>query len=200
MNASIDGIQVDREPYVEPYRTSLQSYVKAVAGYLRDENSDPELNCRFVVFHFPRKDERSCSTLSKITHDLIELCCSLPSRRNKNHPTGRTVAYFTFAHNHQPSFTTEVLGANGYYVFSGYDLFPKDDKFTYNTVEEFASKLRREITYMKPVLGETGKFTLALPFGASCHEYEEYVPMKGDGCGPACEGGSLPTCRPTTMT
>ena len=35
--------------------------------------------------------------------------------------------------------------------------------------------------------GKTQKFTLALPIGASCHEYEQYVPMKGNGCGGACE-------------
>jgi|EP00947_MAST-08B_sp_MAST-8B-sp1_P006531 hypothetical protein len=147
----IDGVQVDLEPYKEPYRTNLQKYVTAVAKNFYDE--DKEFGCR-----------------------------------NDNHPNGRTVAYFTFAHNHKPDFTTG-LGPNGYYVFSGYDLFPKtgDGGFMYNSPDEFADRLRTEISYIRPVIGDTGHFTLALPLGASCHEYEQYVPMKGDGCGPACE-------------
>ena len=28
---------------------------------------------------------------------------------------------------------------------------------------------------------------MAVPIAASCHEYEHYVPMHGDGCGPACQ-------------
>jgi len=108
--------------------------------------------------------------------------------RNKEHPAGRTVAYFTFAHNMKPTFT-DSLGPNGFYVFSGYDLWPKaaDGGFMYNSPSEFADRLKKEITYIKPVIGDTGHFTLALPLGASCHEYEQYVPMKGDGCGPACQ-------------
>jgi hypothetical protein len=76
----------------------------------------------------------------------------------------------------------------GYYVFSGYDLFPKkaDGGFMFNTPSEFADRLRREIKYFRKVVGTTKKFVLALPMGASCHEYEHYVPMSGVGCGPAC--------------
>lgn len=43
---------------------------------------------------------------------------------------------------------------------------------------------------MRGVLGSTGRFTLALPLAASCHEYEQYVPMRGAGCGPACAARS----------
>lgn len=71
---------------------------------------------------------------------------------------------------------------------AGYDLYPKDDKFTYNNVTEYRNKLRHEIQFFRHVLGDKGKFSLAIPISASCHEYEQYVPMKGDGCGPACTG------------
>ena len=109
--------------------------------------------------------------------------------KNAAHPEGRTVSYFTFAHDQSLEFTNDVLGANGYYVFSGYDLDPKpeDGGFMYNSPAEFEDRLRKEITYFRPVLGKTGKFTIGLPIGASCHEYEQYVPMHGKGCGPACE-------------
>mmetsp|Transcript_70102 Transcript_70102/g.169709 ORF Transcript_70102/g.169709 Transcript_70102/m.169709 type:complete len:500 (+) Transcript_70102:21-1520(+) len=109
--------------------------------------------------------------------------------RNANWPNGRSVSYFTFAHSQSMKFTTDVLGANGYYVFSGYDLYPKpeDGGFMYNNVTEFGQKLRYELNFIRPVIGSVGHFTLALPFAASCHEYEQYKPMHGDGCGPACE-------------
>ena len=147
----LDGLQVDLEPYRDPYKTSLNKYVKQVATNLRDETG--EFNCK-----------------------------------NDKHPKGRTVSYFTFAHDQSLEFTTDVLGANGYYVFSGYDLDPKpeDGGFMYNSPAEFESRLRKEVTYMRPVLGKTGHFTVGLPIGASCHEYEQYVPMHGKGCGPAC--------------
>lgn len=147
----IDGVQVDLEPYKDPYKEPLEKYITAVAKNFYDE--DEQFGCR-----------------------------------NKNHPNGRTVAYFTFAHNMKPHFT-QSLGPNGFYVFSGYDLWPKaaDGGFMYNSPFEFADRLRTELTYIKPVIGDTGHFTLALPIGASCHEYEQYVPMKGEGCGPACQ-------------
>lgn len=152
----VDGVQVDLEPYKEPYKANLEKYIAAVGKNFLDVNS--EFGCR-----------------------------------NAGHPAGRTVAYFTFAHNHKPSFTTS-LGPNGYYVFSGYDLWPKpaDGGFMYNSPAEFADNLRQEITYIRPVIGTTGHFTFALPLGASCHEYEQYVPMKGNGCGPACEALTAP--------
>ena len=78
----LDGLQVDLEPYRDPYKTSLNKYVKQVATNLRDETG--EFNCK-----------------------------------NDKHPKGRTVSYFTFAHDQSLEFTTDVLGANGYYVFSG---------------------------------------------------------------------------------
>jgi len=79
------------------------------------------------------------------------------------------------------------MGKNGYFVFSGYDLKPKNLAFEYNTVEEFGKNLLSEIPEIRRAIGKTGKFTLAVPIAASCHEYEHYVPMHGDGCGPACQ-------------
>lgn len=109
--------------------------------------------------------------------------------RTSTYPLGRTVAYFTYAHNMAPSFL-DLLGPNGYYVFSGYDLadqiFPADPTFAFNTIPTFTTRLKEEITYIRPAIGDTGKFSMAFPMAASCHEYEQYVPMKGEGCGPAC--------------
>merc|ERR1712022_75777 len=69
----------------------------------------------------------------------------------------------------------------------GYDLNPKNLAFEYNTVEEFGANLEGEIPEIKRAIKNGGKFPLALPIAASCHEYEHYVPMHGDGCGPACQ-------------
>lgn len=109
--------------------------------------------------------------------------------RNAAWPNGRGASYFTFAHSQSYHFSKEVLGANGYFVFSGYDLYPKpeDGGFMYNNVTEFGQKLRYEINYIRPAIGNDGRFAMALPFAASCHEYEQYKPMHGNGCGPACE-------------
>ena len=50
----------------------------------------------------------------------------------------------------------------------------------HNTVEEFKGKMALEMESILPAIkrndGKTQKFTLALPIGASCHEYEQYVP------------------------
>ena len=145
------GIQIDLEPYQEPWLTPLAQYIGYAAEWLRDETG--MFGCKTDKF-----------------------------------PAGRTISYFTFAHRMDYTFTTDVLGPNGYYVFSGYDLFPKpqDGGFMYNNVTQFGQKLRYEINFIRPAIGSTGKFTLALPFAASCHEYEQYVPMHGEGCGPAC--------------
>jgi len=81
------------------------------------------------------------------------------------------------------------LAPNGYFVFSGYDLNPKSLDFVYNNVSEFRTNLKDEIVHIQRVVtnAKDAKFTLALPIAASCHEYEHYVPMHGDGCGPACQ-------------
>lgn len=108
--------------------------------------------------------------------------------RNAKFPNGRATSYFTFAHSHKDDSFAKLLGDNGYFVFSAYDLRPKpeDGGFMYNNVTEFGEKMRWEINFMRPAIGTTGHFTLALPFAASCHEYEQYKPMHGNGCGPAC--------------
>merc|ERR1712188_303378 len=96
------------------------------------------------------------------------------------------------------TFLTAIFKENSYFVFSGYDLRPKSEDFEYNNVTEFGANLEWEINDgQKPgekdafnvrTATKTGaKFTLALPIAASCHEYEHYVPMHGDGCGPACQ-------------
>jgi hypothetical protein len=147
---NLGGIQVDLEPYQDPYKESLQSFVTSLATNMRDE--DGANNCR-----------------------------------NSQHPAGRTTSYFTFAHRMAETFYNESLGDNGIYVFSGYDLKPKNIAFEYNNVSEFGTNLEEEITHIPKAIGPNGKFTLALPIAASCHEYEQYVPMKGAGCGPACQ-------------
>lgn len=156
----LSGVQIDLEPYQEPWLEPLAEYISYVAESMRDENG--VMGCKTAKF-----------------------------------PAGRTVSYFTFAHRMDYTFTTNVLGPNGYYVFSGYDLFPKpqDGGFMYNNVTQFGQKLRYEINFIRPAIGSTGRFTLALPFAASCHEYEQYVPMHGEGCGPAC----IPQDNPAKM-
>ena len=57
----------------------------------------------------------------------------------------------------------------------------------YNTPAEFAQRMRAEIPHIRRVVGNTQKFQIALPAGASCHEYETYAPMNGTGCGPSCD-------------
>lgn len=162
----VDGIQVDLEPYNSRYVKPLKSFVGYLGAALRDEDSS-----------------RGCKT--------------------STHTKGRSVSYFTFAHRMTPDspggYFNDALGDNGYYVFSLYDLDPTpqfpyhggDAGFMYNTVEEFKGKMALEMESIPVAIkrndGKTQKFTLALPIGASCHEYEQYVPMKGNGCGGACE-------------
>lgn len=174
---TVDGMQVDLEPYKMPYKINLGKFIQAMGNHLKDENSTS--GCRTA-----------------------------------KHPHGRTVSYFTFAHNHQqkggaplpdplqPTVDADPswpfygkLGTNGYFVFSLYDLFPKteDGGFMYNSPLEFGQRMRAEIPFIRTSLGPDTHFTLAIPFGASCHEYEKYIPMKGDGCGPACEAQINPS-------
>merc|ERR1712072_534663 len=48
------------------------------------------------------------------------------------------------------------------------------------------ARLECTIRTMREAIGDK-HFSLAMPFAASCHEYEQYVPMVGEGCGPACK-------------
>eukprot|EP00750_Incisomonas_marina_P022137 INCI4865.1.p1 GENE.INCI4865.1~~INCI4865.1.p1 ORF type:complete len:459 (+),score=75.32 INCI4865.1:97-1473(+) len=154
----IDGVQVDLEPYHDPYTESLNHFVSLLSANLVDE--DNKFGCR-----------------------------------DETHPTGRQTSYFCFAHdiyqvngNITPSPFNDVLGPNGYYVFSAYDLDPKpeDGGFMYNTPDEFKQRFAAEIPWFRKVLGDDYKFTIAVPLGASCHEYEYYKPNSST-CGPACE-------------
>lgn len=156
----IDGVQVDLEPYNDRYVQPLKAFVGYLGTALRDDDG-----------------KHGCKTA--------------------DHPKGRTVSYFTFAHRMTPSsvggYFNDALGVNGYYVFSLYDLVPKpgDGGFDFNTVVEFKERMVNEMVSIPIAIkrndGGLQKFTLALPIGASCHEYEQYVPMKGNGCGLACE-------------
>merc|ERR1711998_507458 len=147
---NLGGIQVDLEPYQDPYKESLEAFVGALATEMRDADG-----------------ANGCKT--------------------DKHPGGRTTSYFTFAHRMAKNFYNDTLGENGIYVFSGYDLKPKNLAFEYNNVTEFGNNLEEEISFIPDAIGPNGKFTLALPIAASCHEYEQYIPMHGDGCGPACQ-------------
>lgn len=85
--------------------------------------------------------------------------------RNEKHPMGRTVSYYAFAHDIYKSTTVphktfnKLLGPNGYYVFSGYDLDPKseDGGFAFNTPKEFAQRLRNEIPFIRKVIRKEKK-------------------------------------------
>jgi len=147
---NLGGIQVDLEPYQDPYKESLAAFVKSLATNMRD--ADKTNGCR-----------------------------------TDKYPSGRTTSYFTFAHRMADTFYNDTLGDNGIYVFSGYDLKPKNLAFEYNNVTEFGINLEEELSFIPKAIGPNGKFTLALPISASCHEYEQYIPMKGAGCGPACK-------------
>jgi hypothetical protein len=148
---NLGGIQVDLEPYQDPYKESLETFLKAMVSEFEDK--DGSNGCR-----------------------------------TDTHPGGRTTSYFTFAHRTRDDFYETLMGENGYFVFSGYDLKPKNLAFEYNTVEEFGANLLSEIPEIRRVAkNPNAKFTMAVPIAASCHEYEHYVPMHGDGCGPACQ-------------
>jgi len=153
----IDGLQIDLEPYAGIYQEPLSKYIGYLGELMLDEN-----------------ETSGC--------------------RNDAHPHGRSLSYYAFAHDIWNSTTVphetfnKMLGPNGYYVFSGYDLDPKagDGGFMFNTPVEFAQRLRKEIDFISKVVGTDMHFSLALPMGASCHEYENYAPMTGEGCGEAC--------------
>jgi len=158
---SLGGVQIDLEPYQDPYKQSLETFLTAISTEMKDDSG-----------------ANGC--------------------KNARHPQGRTTSYFTFAHRTRDDFYKTVFNENSYFVFSGYDLRPKSDSFEYNNVTEFGNNLEWEINGGGPEVPQRkfnirtatksgAKFTLALPIAASCHEYEHYVPMHGDGCGPACQ-------------
>jgi hypothetical protein len=154
---NLGGVQVDLEPYKAPYTQKLEHFINKIS--MNMEDVDSTTGCR-----------------------------------NAKHPEGRTTSFFTFAHAIRDDFKDTVLGKNGYFVFSGYDLNPIEfdpvtgnEPFKPNSPEVFRANLMKEIPEIKRAIGSNGKFSIALPLGASCHEYEQYSPMHGDGCGPACE-------------
>ena len=56
----------------------------------------------------------------------------------------------------------------------------------FHFILQFKQRFADEVPWFRKVLGNDAKFTIALPVGASCHEYEFYKPNT-TGCGPACE-------------
>lgn len=163
---SVGGIQVDLEPFHGQYVQPMTDFIGYLSEFLRDENKTT--GCR-----------------------------------NDNFTDGRAVSYFCFAHDQNETFN-KALGENGFYVFSlvsllslslcsphdnthkhdiqqQYDLDPKPEAggFMYNTPDEFAQRMRAEIPHIRRVVGNTQKFQIALPAGASCHEYETYVNVRG---------------------
>merc|ERR1712072_1504914 len=147
---SLGGVQIDLEPYQDPYKQSLETFLTAISTEMKDDSG-----------------ANGC--------------------KNDRHPKGRTTSYFTFAHRTRDNFYKTVFNENSYFVFSGYDLKPKSEDFEYNNVTEFGNNLLSEIPEIRRAIKTGAKFTLALPIAASCHEYEQYIPMHGDGCGPACQ-------------
>jgi hypothetical protein len=155
---NLGGVQIDLEPYADPYKQSLETFIHAMHDSFMDESG-----------------ENGCKTTT--------------------HPEGRTVSYFTFAHNTRDDFWKTIMGPNGYFVFSGYDInpqggdpsVPEKDSFLFSNVSQFGKNLEAEIPEIQRAIQGGGKFSLAIPISASCHEYEHYVPMHGDGCGPACQ-------------
>merc|ERR1711959_95318 len=158
---NVGGVQIDLEPYQDPYKEKLETFLTAISKEMKDDTG-----------------ANGC--------------------KNARHPKCRTTSYFTFAHRTRDDFYKTVFNENSYFVFSGYDLRPKSDSFEYNNVTEFGNNLEWEINGGGPEVPQRkfnirtatksgAKFTLALPIAASCHEYEHYVPMHGDGCGPACQ-------------
>lgn len=147
---NLGGIQIDLEPYQDPYKQSLETFITAMSTEMKDDTGAN--GCKDAV-----------------------------------HPGGRTTSYFTFAHRTRDDFYETVMNDNGYFVFSAYDLRPKNLAFEYNNVSEFKANMEWDIPEIKRAIGTKGKFTMAVPIAASCHEYEHYVPMHGNGCGPACQ-------------
>mmetsp|Transcript_11329 Transcript_11329/g.39475 ORF Transcript_11329/g.39475 Transcript_11329/m.39475 type:complete len:542 (-) Transcript_11329:33-1658(-) len=104
-----------------------------------------------------------------------------------NHPSGRSLSFFTFAEGINGTDLLSALGPNGEVMISGYDLYPVDDNFTASTPAQYGANLKRQVAAVKAVLG-TGpsapKFSLGIPVAASTHEYEERI--AGKYCGPRC--------------
>merc|ERR1712139_80651 len=133
-DSNLGGVQIDLEPYQDPYKESLETFLKAMVKSMEDE--DKSNGCR-----------------------------------DEMHPEGRTTSYFTFAHRTRTNFTQEIMGKNGYYVFSGYDLKPKNIAFEYNTVDDFKNNLLSEIPEIRRAINQDGKygaytqgkFTMAVP-------------------------------------
>jgi len=147
-NDIVNGIQVDLEPLIDPYKENCLKFIGSLAQALRSEK-----------------------------HGCV----------NANYPEGRSVSIFTMAENlANVTNIWEILGPNGFVVFSGYDLYPiHEDDFQFNSVNVYHEKLERQIAAIKTVIGSNGRFTLAVPIGGSCHEYESYKP--GVHCGPSCK-------------
>ena len=85
-----------------------------------------------------------------------------------------------------------IMGDNGDFVFSGYiqpELKDRRLRVQQLNVTEFGKNLRTKIPEIRRAMTNGGKFTMAVPIdiAASCHQYEHYVPIHGDGCGPACQ-------------
>ena len=130
--------------------------------------------------------------IGKLARALIDTDgCKVPGL----YPAGRAISTFAFAEDVTDELVA-ALGPLGYLAISGYDLYAKDDHFTYNSPAEYRKKLERQVNATLALVGPTCRlpWTLGIPVAASTHEYESYKPSAYH-CGPACE----PLTNPSRM-
>ncbi len=128
--------------------------------------------------------------IGKLARALIDTeGCKVPDV----YPAGRAISTFAFAEDVTDDLVA-ALGPLGYLAISGYDLYAKDDRSTFNTPTEYRHKLERQVNATLALQGSTCRlpWTLGIPVAASTHEYESYIPSAYH-CGPACKSMTNPS-------
>lgn len=106
---------------------------------------------------------------------LSSLSSNLAGCKSSKFPRGKTVCFFGNAQTATPSFF-KVLGSNGYYILSGYDLYGPPG--TYSDTIRYGNDLEYQINLIISNIQTNGygSYVVGIPGAASTNEFTIYYP------------------------
>jgi len=158
---NLGGVQIDLEPYQDPYKQSLETFLTAMSTEMKDESGAN--GCKNA--RHPEGRTTSYFTFAHRTRDDF-----YKTVFNDN-------SYFVFS-------GYDLRPKSDDFEYNNVTEFGNNLEWEINGG---GPEVPQRKYNLRTATKSGAKWTMALPIAASCHEYEHYVPMHGAGCGPACQ-------------
>jgi len=158
---NLGGVQIDLEPYQDPYKQSLETFLTAMSTEMKDESGAN--GCKNA--RHPEGRTTSYFTFAHRTRDDF-----YKTVFNDN-------SYFVFS-------GYDLRPKSDDFEYNNVTEFGNNLEWEINGG---GPEVPQRKYNLRTATKSGAHWTMALPIAASCHEYEHYVPMHGAGCGPACQ-------------